>query len=428
MRRTLIAVGMAGLLVLIASEDSVAQRRGGGFGGARGGGAVVGPQGGVGAGSFSGGTVVGPAGGSRTAGAGSGSVTTKGGSTINYAGAGGSKTTPGGVTAGKGVGGVQVTTPGGKTATKVGSAGGVAGPGGNAVGGAKGATVGTGPGGSIGSAYKGGVAIGPQGGVAKGAAVGGAKGPGGAVAGGTRAAAAVGPYGAAAGRATGARVAGTYYASRAAVAATGNSVRANFRNFAQDYPALTARWVGPTWRPITWAALSSYGSFPAEPVYYDYGETVVYSGETVTVMGETEVPVEQFAQQATDIATAGKEAKVEPKSDDFKPLGVFAMVGKDETNSTNIFQLAVNKEGIIRGEYYNALTDTTETVYGSVDKKTQRAAWTVADRKTPVYEAGIANLTADQTTMLVHFGKTNSQQYMLVRIEQPEGDPPSEKK
>ena len=52
----------------------------------------------------------------------------------------------------------------------------------------------------------------------------------------------------------------------------------------------------------------------------------------------------------------------------------------EETKSNHIFQLAVNKDGVIRGNYYNAVTDTTE-VYGSVDKKTQRAAWTVGDRR-----------------------------------------------
>ena len=66
------------------------------------------------------------------------------------------------------------------------------------------------------------------------------------------------------------------------------------------------------------------------------------------------------------------------------------------------------------------MTDTSETVYGSVDKKTQRAAWTVGDKKTPVYEAGVANLTKDETTMMVHFGKDRSQQFTLVRIEQEE--------
>jgi len=202
-------------------------------------------------------------------------------------------------------------------------------------------------------------------------------------------------------------------------------VRSNFRTFAQENPLLTARWVGPTWRPITWAALGTYwGGYSAEPVYYDYGETVVCSGDTVTINGETEVPFVEYSQQATDLATTGAEAKVDPKAGDWQPLGVFAMVGEGETKATNIFQLAVNKDGIIRGEYYNALTDTTEPLSGSVDKKTQRAAWTVGDRKNPVYEVGIANLTKDETTMLVHYYKSSAQQFTLVRIQPPEGEQP----
>jgi len=55
-----------------------------------------------------------------------------------------------------------------------------------------------------------------------------------------------------------------------------------------------------------------------------------------------------------------------------------------------------------------------------VDKKTQRAAWTVGDRKEPVYEAGIANLTKSETTMLVHFSKDRTQQWTLIRMDQPE--------
>jgi hypothetical protein len=380
------------------------------------------------AGTRSSNTTTGPAGGTRTTGSGSGSYTTKGGTTIDYAGAGRGGTTAGGVNYGRGVGGVQVTTPGGREVSKVGTAGGAVGPGGNAVGSRAGVTVGSGPGGSAASAYRGGVAVGPQGAAAAGGRVGTATGPGGTVSGAARAGVAAGPYGAAAAGGGAARTgSGTYYRSAAAVSGQGYTVRQNFRNFAQENPWLTARWLGPTWRPITWAALGGYwggGYATAEPVYYDYGESVVYSGDTVTIQGEVSMPAEQYVQQAVEIAGAGVEAKVDPKTEEFQPLGVFAMVGEGETKSTNIFQLAVNKAGIIRGEYYNALTDETSPVYGSVNKDTQRAAWSVADKKYPVYEAGIANLTKDETTMLVHYAKDKSQQYTLVRLQPPEGEQP----
>ena len=453
--------------MLLATNDESQAQRGGGRGGGGGGGRAGGGGGGIGAG-YGGGarpatmpaapiagtgtgggsrnTVVGPAGGTKTTGSGSGSYTTAGGSTITAAGAGSKGTTAGGVTGGRGVGAVQVTTPGGQTVTKAGTAGGVAGPGGNAVGGKAGVTTGTGPNGSFSSAYKGGVAVGPQGAVAGGAKVGTATNAAGqTVSGGARAGAAVGPYGAVAGGskavvgagAGGVAVAGsktvagrtgygTYYASRTTLAATGTAVRTNFHAFATQYPVLTARWLGPTWRPITWAALSSYGGYPAEPASYDYGETVVYSGDTVTV-NQTEMPAEQYEQQAAAIAATGAMAKVDPKEGEWKPLGVFAMVGEGEERSNNIFQLAINKDGVIRGEYYNALTDTTEPVVGSVDAKTQRAAWTVADRKTPVYEAGIVNLTENETTMLVHYSKDKRQQFSLIRLPPPEGEQPEKK-
>jgi hypothetical protein len=403
----------------------VAGSYGGGAGAVRSSGSVVGPAGGAGVGTRTTGTVTGPAGGTRTAGAGSGSYTTQRGTTIDYGGAGRGGTTPGGIDYGRGVGGVQVTTPGGREATKVGTAGGIAGPGGNAVGSKSGVITGSGPSGSFGSAYHGGVAVGPQGGAAAGARVGAAAGPSGVVSGATRAGVATGPYGAAAGRTTAARgTTGTYYRSAAAVGAQGYAVRQNFRNFARENPLLTARWLGPTYRPITWAALSGWAGYTAyatEPVYYNYGENVVYSGDTVTFNGVTEIPAEQYVQQATDLATIGVEAKPDPKKGEWQQLGVFAMVGEGEEKSTNLFQLAINKDGVIGGEYYNALTDETSPVRGSVDKKTQRAAWTVGDRKTPVYEAGVANLTKDETTMLVHFAKDKTQQFTLVRIQKPEG-------
>src|SRR5262249_11417072 len=86
-----------------------------------------------------------------------------------------------------------------------------------------------------------------------------------------------------------------------------------------------------------------------------------------------------------------------------------------------LFQLAVNQQGLIRGNYYDALMDSTQPVSGSVDKKTQRAAWAIGDKKSTVFETGFYNLTQDQTPVLVHFGKDRTQQWLLVRLKKPHG-------
>jgi hypothetical protein len=57
-------------------------------------------------------------------------------------------------------------------------------------------------------------------------------------------------------------------------------------------------------------------------------------------------------------------------------------------------------------------------IAGAVDPKTQRAAWTVGGDKTPVFEAGIANLTGDQTTMLVHTADGRQHQFSLMRLQE----------
>jgi hypothetical protein len=442
-------LALVGMLALawLPGDDACGQRggrggggggggRGGGAvgGGARSGGAVAGPYGGAGAGSRSSGTVIGPAGGSRTAGAGSGSYTTGRGTSIDYAGAGRTATGPGGATAGRGVGGVQVTTPGGQTATKVGSAGGVQGPGGHGAAAGRSVSGTSGPYGSGAAASRGGVAVGPGGAAAGGARVGTATGPGGAtVSGAARGSAAVNPYGGYAAGSRGVAVSGgaghyTGYRSATAMHTQGAYYRTGYAGYnsfnAGWYTAHPAAWRAAAWtatsywRWAPYATMATFCGYPAEPVVYDYGSTVVYEDNRVYYNGEPVATAEEYAEQATDLAVAGQAAKPDEK-EDWQSLGVFAMVQGDEKDANNIFQIAINKDGVIRGNYYNGLTDTTVPLAGSVDKKTQRAAWIVGDKKDTVYETGFGNLSQAETSMLVHFGKERTQQWMLVRLEAP---------
>ena len=355
---------------------------------------------------------VGPNGGSFKTGSGSGSHTTPGGATIDYGGRGRTVTGPAGVTRGRGVGGVKVTGPGGQEFGKVGRVGGVKGPGGNAVGGSRGISATTGPRGSGVGVSRGGFASGPN---AMAAFRGGV---------------AVGPHGVVAGR-TGlaSNGHGTYFRSAAAVSGQGVAVRRGaigYHNcftstWCAKYPGAwyAARWAtAAAWTAASWSTMTSYGY--SEPVSYDYGSTVVYQDNSVYVNGDVVGTSEEYSEQATTLAETGKEAEA-PKEDEWTPLGVFAMVQGEEESSNNIFQLAINKDSVIRGNYYNAVTDTTEEVYGSVDKKTQRAAWMVGDAEKPVYEAGLVNLTKDETSMMVHYANDRSVQATLFRIKQ-DGD------
>jgi hypothetical protein len=224
---------------------------------------------------------------------------------------------------------------------------------------------------------------------------------------------------------------GTFYVSGGALRTQGTYVRTGFRYYHTFTPAWYARYPG-VWRPArwaaatvwiaaTWATVSSYCSYPATPVYYDYGTNVVYQGDTVYFDGEPGITTEQFTQRSIQYADAGRAA-TPAESEEWQPLGVFALVRGEEQTSDKIFQLAVNKEGVIRGNYYDAVADNTLPVYGSVDKRTQRAAWSIGEKKDVVFDAGIANLTRDETPILVHYGTGDTQQFTLIRLEQPKED------
>jgi hypothetical protein len=151
---------------------------------------------------------------------------------------------------------------------------------------------------------------------------------------------------------------------------------------------------------------------------YDYGTTVVYQDDGVYVQGSRAGTAEESAQQASTIAAQGNADTKIADDDEWRSLGVFAMARTQETDASNFLSLAIDKNGILRGNYYNVVSDENSHVTGKVDKKTQRAAWTIGDKKEPVYEAGISNLTKDQLTILVHKASGKVEQMLLVRVQQ----------
>ena len=83
-------------------------------------------------------------------------------------------------------------------------------------------------------------------------------------------------------------------------------------------------------------------------------------------------------------------------------------------------QLAINKHGIVRGNYTDESSNHTMTIQGAADKTTQRAAWTVGDNQQTVMEAGLDDLTESEAPALIH-NKGKTDHWILVRLEQPKG-------
>jgi hypothetical protein len=177
----------------------------------------------------------------------------------------------------------------------------------------------------------------------------------------------------------------------------------------------TAAIAASAWAAASWNSAANWVGCDLLPEDYDYGSTVLYQGGDVYVEGQPAGSYAQYYDQASSLAASG-DAKQSDKAD-WLSLGVFGMVQGQQTDPTMIFQLAVNHQGIIRGNFYNTVTDTTEPVHGAVDKKTQRVAWTMGDNKSTVIDTGLANLTKDEGPALVHFGKDRTEEWLLVRLK-----------
>ena len=160
----------------------------------------------------------------------------------------------------------------------------------------------------------------------------------------------------------------------------------------------------------------------SEPVYYYYGDNVYYQDGSVYYGDQPVATEEEYAQQAEAIATSTPETK--PAEKDWMPLGIFAMTSDGEPTGaepTMYLQLAVSKQGVINGTFQNTTTNVVQAIEGMVDKQTQRAAWTAVGKSRPLMETGIVNLTQETSPALVHFADGTTQQWLLVRVDQPGG-------
>jgi len=214
----------------------------------------------------------------------------------------------------------------------------------------------------------------------------------------------------------------------------GQNVRNEYKDnhpraeFWSNHPNAAVRRANRPYRVATWAALGGwYGaSGGGGGEYYDYGEggNCYYEDDQVYYDGEPIATAEEYADQAMGFAEAGAgaidEAVASNTDIEWMPLGVFALVHGDEGEPTLYMQLQIAQDGTISGTYANTAKDTAEPIQGSVDIESQRAAWTVGDNSNTVIETGLYNLTKEESPALIHFGTEKTQEWLLVRMDEPD--------
>jgi hypothetical protein len=191
--------------------------------------------------------------------------------------------------------------------------------------------------------------------------------------------------------------------------------------WSNNYPGAwwPGKWAIATtaWATAGWATAGDYCGCSDEGMYYDYGENVTYEDGNVYYGNEVVASNDQYYEEANQIADAGQS----PENEEWLPLGVFAVISEPtQTQTDKVLQLAMNKEGIIRGNYQDFLTEKVTPVTGAVNKETQRVALKLEGNDSVVVETGLYNLTNDEVPVLLHFDADRQEARTLMRLLNPE--------
>lgn len=146
---------------------------------------------------------------------------------------------------------------------------------------------------------------------------------------------------------------------------------------------------------------------------------MTYEDNSVYINGDNAGTSEEYYNQASSLAANGATAEA-PSDGDWLPLGVFALTKPGQPKSDVSVQLAVSKQGVIRGNYTDSASNQNQVIQGSIDKQTQRVAFTVGENTENVFETGLYNLTKDEAPCLMHLGSDRTEQFLLVRLQNPD--------
>jgi len=216
-----------------------------------------------------------------------------------------------------------------------------------------------------------------------------------------------------------------------------HSQGANVQNWASNHPQLTsawnsdhpwawsptgadaAAWGAAAWTAAAWPAVGDWLGWSNPSSYsYDYGDNITYQGDDVYYGSQPAGTAQQYYQEASNLAATAPTAPPD-SNPQWLPMGVFGLVEGTNQQSSVTFQLAIDKQGTVRGNAVDSGSTTMMPIHGSVDKKTQRVCWTVGTNTTTVYDTGLYNLTRGESPILVHTGPKETKQELLVRLKLP---------
>jgi hypothetical protein len=168
------------------------------------------------------------------------------------------------------------------------------------------------------------------------------------------------------------------------------------------------------WNTAKWSDVAKTLGIGADPIDFDfafdnYGYPQVYeNGEPTGAVTKLRDAAQQLADRDDPI----------PADTQWLPLGVFVLIPPSQSETQMIVHLSLNKDGVVRGSYFDPLADASQGVRGEVDKQTQLVAWKIGTQKSVIFETGLCSLTKGQATAVAHFNDGWTHIWSIVRMKQ----------
>lgn len=207
-----------------------------------------------------------------------------------------------------------------------------------------------------------------------------------------------------------------------------SSAAQNFASQASNYAAGQPDPFTPAWyaaHPNAFQATHPYANEAAMAAavpnwlgvpYATTGYGVTGTGY-VTVTEEPASEEEAVSESAPQSQPVAQPASAAPVADtqETLSLGVFALAQEGNKEITRMIQLAVTKDGTLKGSYYDVVSEQVHAISGSVDKSNMMATWTVSDSGKLTFQTNVNSLTQDRPVVTVRYADGKTSQWTMIR-------------
>jgi hypothetical protein len=99
-------------------------------------------------------------------------------------------------------------------------------------------------------------------------------------------------------------------------------------------------------------------------------------------------------------------------------VGVYSLSETGTSDPTRMVQMDVSRDGKIRGNYFDVLSNQVTLLSGEVNKETQAVAWTLGTNSNAVFRTTLSALTQPGGTVQVQFPNGKSSSWLIGQVKQ----------